>query len=459
MSERFAVMGAGEVGFHLARTLSQEGHSVVVIERDPVQRDRVEEALDAAVVLGNGAHVPVLEAAEVGNCDLFMAVSSSDEANLAASLLAKHLGARRTVVRVGVVEDVTTHRRLYEETFAADLLLSTQLLATTRILNHILGHNTLEVEYLAQGKIQLRRIHLEPGSILTQKPLKDVRMPVGSLVVAFFHGEELIIPSGEDRAQPGDDALVLCKTGVIDKVERMISTQKRSRGTVVIAGGGATSESVARALAKQVHRIKIIEKDRRRARELSRQFPKVEVLHGNATDSNLLRAEKIGSARALVALTGNDESNLMACLLAQDLGVPEAIALVQHTETSALWHKLGLIHVVSPRRIAAERIKSYIRSGYCSNIVSLQRGEAQVLERRLAEASPAAGVTLAEMKPPKGVIVGAVARGKRVFVPRGKDRLLAGDLVILFVQEEHVPTIHLLFPGREPAGFPARSPG
>jgi trk system potassium uptake protein TrkA len=456
MSERFAVMGAGEVGFHLASTLSQEGHSVVVIERDPAKRERVEEALDAAVVLGNGAHVPVLEAAKVDKCDLFMAVSSSDEANLAASLLAKRLGARRTVVRVGVVDDVTTHRRLYEETFAADLLLSTQLLATTRILNHILGHNTLEVEYLAQGQIQLRRIHLEPGSILTQKPLKEVRMPAGSLVVAFFHGDELMIPSGDDRAQPGDDALVLAKTGVIAKVERMISTHKRAGGTVVIAGGGATSESVARALARQVHRIKIIEEDRVRARELSRQFPKVEVLHGDATDSNLFRAEKLAAARALVALTGNDERNLMACLLAQELGVPEAIALVQHTETSALWNKLGLIHVVSPRRIAVERIKSYIHSGYNSNIVSLQRGEAQVFERRLAEASPAAGVTLAEIKPPKGVIVGAVARGKRVFVPRGKDRLLAGDVVILFVQEEHVPTIHLLFPGREPTGFPAR---
>ncbi len=449
MSERFAVMGAGEVGFHLARTLSQEGHSVVVIERDPAKRDRVEEALDAAVVVGNGAHVPVLKAAKVDKCDLFMAVSSSDEANLAASLLAKRLGVQRTVVRVGVVNEVTTHRRLYEDTFGADLLLSTQLLATTRILNHILGHNTLEVEYLAQGKIQLRRIHVEPGSVLTRKPLKEVRMPTGSLVVAFFHGEKLIIPSGDDRAQPGDDALVLCKTGVITRVERMISTRQQRRGTVVIAGGGATCESVARALAKQVHRIKIIEKDRGRARELSRQFPRVEVLHGDATDSAIFRAEKVADARALVALTGNDESNLMACLLAQDLGVPEAIALVQHTETSALWNKLGLIHVVSPRRIAAERIRSYIRSDYSANIVSLQRGEAQVLERRLEKASPAAGVTLAEIKPPKGVIVGAVARGKRVFVPRGKDRLQVGDLVILFVQEEHVPTIHLLFPGRE----------
>jgi trk system potassium uptake protein TrkA len=173
-------------------------------------------------------------------------------------------------------------------------------------------------------------------------------------------------------------------------------------------------------------------------------------LNGDATDASLMRAERVADARVFIALMGNDERNLMANLLAQELGVPQVIALVQRTETSHLWRKLGLMHIVSPRQIASERIKSYIDRGYSANIVSLHNGEAQVLERRLAAASPAAGVTLAEMSPPRGVIVGAVARGNKVFVPRGKDRLEVGDTVILFVAEEHVSTIQLLFPGREP---------
>ena len=450
MSERYVVMGAGEVGFHLARTLSQEGHDVVIIELDPEKRDRVQDAVDAAVVLGNGAHVPVLEAAGAGDSDLFMAVSSNDEANLAAAGLAKGLGARRTVVRVGVAEDITVHRRLYEEIFGVDMLLSTQLLTTTRILNHVLGHNTLEVEYLAKGKVQLRKIHLEEDSPLTEKPLREVRMPNGSLVVAYFHGDELIIPSGDDRARIGDDALVICRTEVIARVERLVSPRPRAFGKVVIAGGGSTSYTVAQALAHQTDRVKIIERDRARARQLAQQFPKLEVLNGDATEVSLLRAERIADARSFIALMGNDERNLMANLLAQELGVPQVIALVERTETFHLWRKLGLMWIVSPRRIAAERIKSYIDGGYSSYIVSLHRGEARVLERRLAPASPAAGVSLAEMKLPRGVIVGAVARSEKVFVPRGGDRLEVGDTVILFVAEEHVPTVHLLFPGREP---------
>ena len=137
----------------------------------------------------------------------------------------------------------------------------------------------------------------------------------------------------------------------------------------------------------------------------------------------------------------------MASLLAQEIGVPQVLALVNRAETSELWHRLGLKQVISPRSLATERIQEYIDSGYSANIVSLQRGQAQVLERRLAKASPAAGVTLAEMKPPRGVIVGAVKRDDRVFVPGGNDRLEEGDLVILFVEETELDTMKLLFPG------------
>ena len=203
---RYVVMGAGEVGYHLARSLSLEGHDVSVIEIDPQKRERIEDELDVMAVEGNGAHPSVLEAAGVVDCNLFVAVSSADEANLAAAHVAKHLGAARAVVRVGIAEEAITHRRLYEEVFGVDLLLSTQLLSTTRVLNRIRGHNTVGVEYLADGKVQLRKIHLDEDSPLTKNALKDVELPDDSVVVAYFRDDELIIPAGGDRARPGDDA-------------------------------------------------------------------------------------------------------------------------------------------------------------------------------------------------------------------------------------------------------------
>lgn len=447
--QRFVVMGAGEVGFHLARSLSEEGHDVTVIELSAPKKARTEDLLDVPVVLGNGAHPPTLAAARIDGADLFMAVSSSDEANLAASLLARELGAKRSVVRMGVAEEVVRDRALLEELFRIDLLLSTQLLTTTRVLNYIRGHNTTAVEYLAEGKVQLRKIHLDATSPLTRQSLSDVELPDDSLVVALFHDEELIVPAGGDKAEVGDDALVLGTTEVIRSAERAITSAPSHLGTVVIAGAGNTGETIIRSLVGLDVRVKVIEIERERASTLSRMFPGVEVLNGDATDIALLRAEAVTKASTFVALSGNDESNLMAGLQAQELGVPQVMALVQRSGTSRLWQRVGLTQAISPRALAYEHIHRYIENGYSAPIVSLKHGDAFVSERVLAEASPVVGCTLAEISPPRGLIVGAVVRGEKVFVPRGKDRLEAGDTVILFVHESEMDTARLLFPGKD----------
>jgi len=447
--KRFVLMGAGEVGCHLARTLSGEGHSITLIDSDPVKRQIVEEQLDVKFVLGDGTHIPTLEAANVASCDLFVAASSSDEANLAASLLAKDAGAKRTVVRVATSEDVTTYGSTYERVFQADLMLSTQLLTRTRILNHVLGHNTLEVEYLAQGTLQVRRTHIEAGSVLLERNLADSGIPRDCLVLAFLSGGRLVVPSGKDRAQVGDDALLLGTTESIDEVERLISGHARRLGLVVIAGGGATADAVAKGLAGQTRSLKLIEADRARAEALAVSFPEHDIVHGDVTDMSTLAAEGVGSAEAFIALTGNDETSLMACLLAQELGARGMTALVQKSETSTLWRKVGLLHVVSPRMIAAERIHSYINNNYQARIVSLENGAAQFVQRRVYEHSAVVGARLADVEIPQGLIVAAVIRRGRAVIPRGDQELEVGDDVVLFVLAAEVGTAHLMFPGRD----------
>jgi trk system potassium uptake protein TrkA len=307
----------------------------------------------------------------------------------------------------------------------------------------------MAVEYLAGGRVQLRKIHLNGDSPLTKSSLREVELPGGCIVVAYFRGEELIIPSGEDRARSGDDALILGKSDAISRAERMVSSSRARIGTVVIAGGGTTGVTVARALGGLDVKVKIIERDGRRARELADQLPQFQILHGDATDDSLLRAERISDVQTFVALSGNDESNLMACLLAQDMGVSQVLPLVHRAENSQLWQRLGLQKVFSPRALAYERIREYIRSGYSANIVSMRHGAAQIIERTIDEASPVAGASLAEVSPPRGLIVGTVVRGDSVFVPRGADHLQIGDQVILFVHKDELDKLHLFFPGRD----------
>jgi len=445
--KRYVVMGAGEVGYHLAQSLSSQGHNVTVIELAEAKYVRVSDQLDVLAVHGNGAHPPVLAAARVKNCDLFMAVSSNDEANLAAALLAKNMGALRTVARVSVAEEVINYRKSYEDVFGVDLLLSTQLLTTTRILNKIRGHNTVAVEYLADGKVQLRKVMLDDNSPLTQRPLSEVGLPRDVLVVAYYRGDELIIPSGADRAQAGDEALLLGSTAQIAAAERQICSLPVTLGGVTMAGAGATAETVAQMLAPLDVPVKVIEHDRARAQELASRFPKFQIIHGDVTDLSLMKAERIHQSQTFVALTGNDESNLLASLLAQEIGVPQVLALVQRTETAQLWRRLGLEQVFSPRVLAYDRIQAYIEHGYSAHIVSLQKGAAQVIERRLISSSPAAGLKLSELKPPRGLIVAAVTRGDRVFIPHGGDRLEVDDQLTLFVHEDELGTVQSLFPG------------
>jgi trk system potassium uptake protein TrkA len=440
-------MGAGEVGTFLARSLSADGHTVTLIDSDPAKGLMVEEQLDVGFVLGSGSEVPTLEAAEVDRCDLFIAVSSSDEANLAASLLAKGVGAPRTVVRVATSEDVTRYGRLYERTFQADLLLSTQLLTTTRVLNHVLGYNTLDIEYLAGGSLQVRRTRIEGGSILAEREIADVDLPKECLVLALISEGRVSVPSGSDRAQVGDDVLVIGTAEAIDEFERRVSRHSRRLGLVVVAGGGATAQVVVSALEGQARTIKIIESDRTRAEQLAAHFPKHDIVHGDATEMSVLASEGVGSARTFIALTGHDETNLMACLLAQELGAQQLTALVQKSETSTLWRKVALLDVVSPRTAAAERIRSYIDSNYEPHIISFENGAAEFIQRKVFPPSAVAGARLADVEVPQGLIVAAIVRNGKSSIPRGEDRIEVDDDVILFVRRSEIATVQLLFPG------------
>ncbi len=448
-AKRFVVMGAGAVGGHLARVLSSDGHTVTIIDSDEEKRALVEEQLDAAFVKGNGSQVPTLEAAEVDRCDLFVAASSSDEANLAASLLAKRLGAPRTVVRIDASKDVAHYGRTYERVFQVDLLLSTELLATTRILNLVLGYNTLEVEYLARGRLQIRKTLIGSGSILGERRLADVDLPADCLVLAFLSGNGLTVPTGESRAHPGDDVLVLSKTEAIDDVEKRISGDSQSLGLVVIAGGGSISREVAAGLGHRVKRLKIIEANRRRAEELAAEFPHCEIVHGDATDRSILAAEGVADARIFIALTGHDETNLMACLQAKDVGAKKISALVTRSERSSLWRKAGLLDVVSPRSIAAERIRDYIDSNYQPRIVSLENDSAHFVQRRIYPNTPVAGRRIADIEIPSGLIVAAVLRDDEPIIPHGDERLEVDDEVIVFAHASEVAAVQLLFPGPE----------
>ena len=216
---------------------------------------------------------------------------------------------------------------------------------------------------------------------------------------------------------------------------------------VVIAGAGAAATSIAKELRGHVPSIKIIEIDRHRAETVAASLGGVEVIHGDATDVSVLRNERIDQADAFITTTGHDDTNLMAALIGEEMGVENVITLVRRSETSKLWEQAGTLTAVSPRYLAAARINEYIENGFQADMTSLHGGALQVLQRTVYDASPVVGASLAEINPPPGLLVGAVVRGDGVFIPKSSDRLRAQDQVVLFVNQTELHTVQLFFPG------------
>ena len=217
---------------------------------------------------------------------------------------------------------------------------------------------------------------------------------------------------------------------------------------MAVAGGSSAAVAVVRALRNQVKRLRWIERDRRRAEYLAQSFPDVEVLHADPIDAATMESEGLGRADVLIAATSHDDSNVVAGLIAQELGVRQVVALIHHT-TSRLWQRVGEVELVSPHSLAIDHVRNFVANGYKANLVNLADGALQVVQRVIHEASPAAGATLADLQAPRGLIVGAVVRGDRVFMPERSNMLRADDQVILFVHRSQTQMARLLFPGSE----------
>jgi len=416
--------------------LSNRDHDVVVVDIGKERLSRIEEQLDVTTLVGNGSHLDVLRKADVEECDLLVAVSNDDNVNLVACRLAKGMGARRAIARTSHLEAIVRQRGHYRPLFDVDLLLSTQVLTTSRILEVVRRHHNLMIQEFLGGEVQIRRVAVTRESTAAGKIISDLGLPYQALVVALFRDDTVNVPRGDTVIEAGDQLLVAASSDRMPEVERRFSEAPEDLGMVVIAGGGEMAVAVSQALSKYPVQLKLIERDRSRCEQLSQILPQAVVLLGTATETDLLKEEHVDKASTFLALTGDDETNVVASLLARDLGVKRVVTLVHRPDMLALCKRIGLGRTVSPRLIAAERILEYIDSEFASNIATVAGGKAEVFEQVVREGSAIAGKTLAEIELPEGTLVVAIQREDKTWVPHGNDIIEAGDLVVLFTAAE-----------------------
>jgi trk system potassium uptake protein TrkA len=440
------IVGMGEVGIHLVKVLSKEGHAVTAVDSDKNRLMEVSDAFDVQTVHGDGSRPDVLDRADVHAADLLLAVSNDDSVNMLTCLLAKRLGAKSTAMRIMDTGAIRGNPTFYRKNLLFDLMLSLEDLAAEEIVKTLRQNQAVGVENFAEGKIQMRRVKMQENSNLIGAPVKELKIPQGVLLAAIDRDHEIIIPGGDDMILINDYVFLIGEPKAIGVLEKKIGTHPTFLRDVVISGASGVVTNVCNALKRLHVKTRVIVADRKQAEHLSEVLEDAVVLHGDSTDLALLEEEHVGDADAFLGLSREDEKNLMSCQLARSLNVKRTIALVQKPDYASIYEQLGVDVAVSPRLICADRILSFVRSGSVSTIATIEEGKAVVLEFEVKAGSKMVGKTLAKAGFPPSCVVGAIWREDGdVIIPRGHDEIKALDNLVIFALQGVVQNVMGMF--------------
>lgn len=442
-NQTIVIVGAGEVGFHAAEVLLHESYNITLIDSSRERLDEVEEILDVQTLHGFGVDPEVLRRAQTQDADLFLAVSDNDETNILAAWLAKQMGARAVVARA--------RNPMYSDSAAPfrrrmniDMVVCPEMLAAFELAKYVDNPDVLAFQHFAMGRVEMQRISLTEHSFVIRQPLEDLKLP-GMLVALIRRGDDLIAPSGKDMLLPGDVATVIGESEQMNLLQSIFHFPEEGVQRVLIAGGGMTGQILAQTLEARRFSVALIERDRKRAEQLAEALAKTEVIHGDATRRAFMKEERIDEADIFLATMGEDEDNVMACLLARDLGARKVGAVIHRPDYADVLEKIGVNTAVSPRHLAASRIVALVRRGGAQSVAVLEGGAAEILELRVRPDCAIAGRPLREVDFPPGALLALVARREKVFVPKGDDALEPGDMVVAFSLAKSIDRLERLF--------------
>jgi len=456
---RILITGGGEVASHIAKRLIREGNEIVIVERDPDRCSQLEEALDAKIVQGSAASVKTLQRAGIRDAEMLIAVTSVDEVNILTCLVAQ--AESNITVKVARVRthEVEHWRRVCKQTgLDIDLIIHPESLAVDRILPVLRIPGVSDIIEFADGQVKLFGMNIEPDNWVVGKTLIELAKagaPKNSLVAMIFRGAEVIIPDGRERILAGDHVYVVTRREEFDQMLEFVGLrQQESLDRVFVLGGKQIGIQIAEELERQGVSVKLFERDLERCQKIAEILDSTIVVNGDGTDAATLLEENIKGVNAYLALTQDDEDNLIAAILARRLEAKKVVALINRLNYLPMAQRLGINTSISPRLATVDRILQFVRKGQVVSVTSFRDEEAEAIEMVAAPESRYVGKKLKDIKLPQGAIVGAVARPDgEVIVPRGHSSIHAGDRVIFFALERVVPELESAFLAEKRSGL------
>lgn len=444
---KIVIVGAGAVGTHLSKLLSREHQDCVLIDADEERLNGLGE-FDVMTYCASPTSIRALKEADTPHADLFVGVTPEESTNINACILAHALGAKKTVARIDNYEYLSPSLQPFFKNLGLDSLIYPEVLAATDI------NNGLKMSWVRQrwdvhdGALILLGIKLREAAEILNLPLKDLCGPDDPYhIVAIKRGGETIIPSGMDELRVNDLAYFMTTKDYIPYIRKIVGKEHYTDvKNVIIMGGGKTAVRAA-LTAPDYMNVKIIEKDAARCEKLNELLEDNDtmVIHGDGRDLGLLEEEGVKNTQAFVALTGNAETNILACLTAKKLGVRKTVAMVENLDYVSMAESLDIGTIINKKTIAASRIFQMMLEADVDNLRSLMLVDAEVAEFTASEGSRVTKKPVKELGMPFGVTIGGLVRNGQGMLVNGNSQIEAGDSVMVFCHEQKLNNVEKFF--------------
>lgn len=429
--------GGGKVGELLCQELTQEGNDITLVEVNQRKLQRLANKMDITGVVGNCADYDIQKEADIENCDIFISVTSGDEINIIASIIAKKIGAKHTIARVRNPE-YASHLDFIREGLGVTMMINPEKEAANDILRVINFPEALSVEEFANDRVSIVELNVGQSNELAGVPIHKFRQKYGNiLVTAIVRDDETIIPTGLDALEPDDYIFVIGAKKDLASFYRKVGIEKNQFRSVMIIGGGRIAHYTIERLLKKKIKVKVIEKDHEKAKELSADFPKAVVIEGDGADQDFLKEERVDSFDVVISLTGVDEENIIISLFALSQNTQKIITKVSRTDLLKILGNVGLQSIITPKRLIANRIIQFVRSLTNEGSSNFERffrvadNKAEALELRVGKESKATDIPLIDLKTKADLIIAYIVRDKELIFPGGSDVLKENDVVIV----------------------------
>ncbi len=450
---RVIVCGAGQVGYNIARHLAMESNDVTVVDQDPNLIRRISDTLDVQGLVGHAAHPDVLEQAGAGDADMIIAVTYADEVNMVACQVAHSLF--ETPTKIARIRNQSYLQANWSNLFTRDnmpidVIISPEIEVARSVTRRLQVPGAFEMIPLVDDKVRLVGVRCEEACPLVNTPLRQLTQlfpDLNIVIIGLIRGDTPMVPGADDQMLPGDEVFFVVETGQLSRAMTAFGHEEREARRLLVFGGGNIGLFLAQDL-EETHpmvKVKVIEINTARAETIASQLARTVVINGDVLDPEILEEANVAQTETVIAVTNDDETNILASLLAKRYGCQRAVTLINKGTYQSLVGPLGIDVVVNPRDITVSTIMQHVRRGRIHSVHSLREGFGELIEAEALETSGLVGTPLKDVKLPPGVLLGAIVRDGEVISPRGSTVVQTKDRVVLFSTLASIRKVEKIF--------------